>query len=111
MFVSFIKFIFVFYISIVNRLIFVINVFLNCNIFDIYIFIFSNIYIKFDLNVINNVNVEYNKKCMYEFLFFLSFVFEKIIDYYCEVNCGVIEIIFDVLVSVFNKGFCRLLYS
>lgn len=88
MLVSLIKFTLAFHISIANRLTFATNVSLNCNTSDIYIFISSNIHIKFDLNVINNVNAEYNKKRMYEFLFLSSFVPEKITDHYREANRG-----------------------
>lgn len=111
MLVSLIKFTLAFHISIANRLTFATNVSLNCNTSDIYIFISSNIHIKFDLNVINNVNAEYNKKRMYEFLFLSSFVPEKITDHYREANRGATETIFDALVSVLNKGLCRLLHS
>lgn len=110
MLVSLIKFTLAFHISIANRLTFATNVSLNCNTSDIYIFISSNIHIKFDLNVINNANAEYNKKRMYEFLFLSSFVPEKITDHYREANRGATETIFDALVSVPNKGFCRLLH-
>lgn len=111
MLVSLIKFTLAFHISIANRLTFATNVSLNCNTSDIYIFISSNIHIKFDLNVINNANAEYNKKRMYEFLFLSSFVPEKITDHYREANRGATETIFDALVSVPNKGLCRLLHS
>lgn len=104
MLVSLIKFTLAFHISIANRLTFATNVSLNCNTSDIYIFISSNIHIKFDLNVINNVNAEYNKKRMYEFLFLSSFVPEKITDHYREANRGATETIFDALISVPNKG-------
>lgn len=111
MLVSLIKFTLAFHISIANRLTFATNVSLNCNTSDIYIFISSNIHIKFDLNVINNVNAEYNKKRMYEFLFLSSFVPEKITDHYREANRGATETIFDALVSVPNKGLCRPLHG
>lgn len=51
------------------------------------------------------------KKRMYEFLFLSSFVPEKITDHYREANRGAAETIFDALVSVLNKGLCRLLHS
>lgn len=111
MLVSLIKFTLAFHISIANRLTFATNVSLNCNTSDIYIFISSNIHIKFDLNVINNANAEYNKKRMYESLFLSSFAPEKITDHYREANRGATETIFDALVSVPNKGLCRLLHS
>lgn len=82
MLVSLIKFTLAFHMSIANRLTFATNVSLNCNTSDIYIFISSNIHIKFDLNVINNANAEYNKKRMYESLFLSSFAPEKITDHY-----------------------------
>lgn len=111
MLVSLIKFTLAFHISIANRLTFATNVSLNCNTSDIYIFISSNIHIKFDLNVINNANAEYNKKRMYESLFLSSFAPEKITDHYREANRGATETIFDALISVPNKGLCRLLHS
>lgn len=111
MLVSLIKFTLAFHISIANRLTFATNVSLNCNTSDIYIFISSNIHIKFDLNVINNANAEYNKKRMYESLFLSSFAPEKITDHYREANRGATETIFDALVSVPNKGLYRLLHS
>lgn len=88
MLVSLIKFTLAFHISIANRLTFATNVSLNCNTSDIYIFISRNIHIKFDLNVINNANAEYNKKRMYESLFLSSFAPEKITDHYREANRG-----------------------
>lgn len=88
MLVSLIKFTLAFHISIANRLTFATNVSLNCNTSDIYIFISSNIHIKFDLNVISNANAEYNKKRMYESLFLSSFAPEKITDHYREANRG-----------------------
>lgn len=111
MLVSLIKFTLAFHISIANRLTFATTVTLNCNTSDIYIFISSNIHIKFDLNVINNANAEYNKKRMYESLFLSSFAPEKITDHYREANRGATETIFGALVSVPNKGLCRLLHS
>lgn len=63
------------------------------------------------MNVINNANAEYNKKRMYESLFLSSFAPEKITDHYREANRGATETIFDALVSVPNKGPCRLLHS
>lgn len=69
-----------------------------------YIFISTSIHINFDLNVKNNAKAEYNKKRMYEFLFLLSFVHEKITVHYREMSRG--AQMCDALVSALNKGLC-----
>lgn len=73
-----------------------------------YISISTSIHINFDLNVKNNANAEYNKKRMYEFLFLLSFVHEKITVHYREMSrCSAKTICMcNALVSAPNKGLC-----
>lgn len=73
-----------------------------------YILISTSIHINFDLNVKNNANAEYNKKRMYEFLFLLSFVHEKITVHYREMSrCAAKTICMcNALVSAPNKGLC-----